>query len=309
MKLRQLQCLCAVVDAGFNISRAATVLHATQPAISKQLRQFEEELGVDLLQRQGGRPVAMTETGDRVLAWARKSLQCADNIRAVARSGAGDAGGTITLATSHTHANYLLLPAIVAFQRRFPLVRINVQLGSPNQVAELVRDGKASIGVTHLPEEVPKEVLAAPFLTSPRVLVLPPAHPLLKERARLTLEKLAPHPIILLHSSRPLGARILRKFQQAGLDPNVVVQALDADVIKNYVAAGLGMGIIPAFAFSSAKDRGLRSRDVAHLFDPSESAVLLRRHSQLPKYLYEFMEQLDPALEFRRIEARVLEGA
>ncbi|MBB3181140.1 LysR substrate-binding domain-containing protein [Variovorax sp. Sphag1AA] len=309
MKLRQLQCLCAVIDAGFNISRAAIALHATQPAISKQLRQFEEELGVDLLLRQGGRPVAMTEAGERVLGWARRALQCADNVRLVARAEEGEAGGTIALATSHTHANYLLLPVIVAFRQRFPLVRINVQLGSPNQVAELVRDGKAAIGVTHLPEELPKEVLAVPFLTSPRVLVVAPGHPLLKEKKPLTLEALAPHPIILLSSSRRLGARILRKFQQAELDLNVVVQALDVDVIKNYVAAGLGMGIIPAFAFSSAKDRALRARDVAHLFDPSESAVLMRRRSQLPKYVYQFLEQLDSALEYRCMEAHVLEGA
>lgn len=308
MKLRQLQCLCAVIDAGFNISRAAIALHATQPAISKQLRQFEEELGVDLLLRQGGRPVALTEAGEQILGWARRALQCTDNVRTVARAERGEEGGTIALATSHTHANYLLLSAIVAFRRRFPLVRINLQLGSPEQVAELVRDGKAGIGVTHLPEELPKEVLAAQFLTSPRLLIMARGHPLINEKKPLTLEALAPHPIILLSSSRRLGARILQKFQQSGLHPNVVVQALDVDVVKNYVVAELGMGIIPAFAFSPAKDRSLRARSVAHLFDPAESAVLLRRHSQLPKYAYQFLEQLDPALEFRSMEARILEG-
>ena len=119
MKLRQLQCLCAVVDAGFNISRAATHLHATQPAVGKQLRQFEEELGVDLLLRQSGRAVALTEAGERTAAWARRALQCAQNIRAVAQESRGNKGGSIVLATSHAHAKYVLLPAIVAFTRRF----------------------------------------------------------------------------------------------------------------------------------------------------------------------------------------------
>ena len=184
---------------------------------------------------------------------------------------------------------------------------INVQLGSASQVAELVRDGKATVGVTLMPEDKPIEVLAAPFLTSRRLLVMPPGHPLLKEK-ELVLEKLAPYPLILQYSSRRLGPRILRKFQQAGLEANVIVQALDANVLKNYVGAGLGLGIIPAFAYSPTKDRGLRARDVGHLFDPAESAVLLRRHSQLPGYIYQFLQMLDPKLEPQWIESRVLEG-
>lgn len=171
MKLRQLQCLCAVVDAGFNISRAAAVLHATQPAISKQLQQFEEELGLDLLLRQGGRPVALTEAGEQTLGWARRALQCAENIRSLARDTI-EGSGSIAIATSHAHANYVLLPAIVSFSQNFPRVRMSVLQGTPGQVAELVRDGKVSVGVTHLPEVLPKELVAVPFLTSQRVLVL-----------------------------------------------------------------------------------------------------------------------------------------
>ena len=306
MKLRQLQCLCAVVDAGFNISRAATHLHATQPAVGKQLRQFESELGVDLLVRQGGRAVALTEAGERTVAWARRALQCAQNIRAVAQEGSGKTGGSIVLATSHAHAKYVLLPAIAAFTRRFPRVRISVLQGAPEQVAELVREGKVAIGVTHLPPQLPKEIVAVPFRTSHRALVMPVGHPLLKQK-NLTLEKLAPYPLIVQHSSRPQGARILRKFQQAGFDVNIVVQALDADVVKTYVAAGLGIGIIPAFTYSAREDRGLRVRDVGHLFDDAVSAVLLRRQSHLPHYVYAFVENLDPALEHRRLETLVFE--
>ncbi|HSW16676.1 MAG TPA: LysR substrate-binding domain-containing protein [Ramlibacter sp.] len=306
MKLRQLQCLCAVVDAGFNISRAAVVLHATQPAVSKQLRQFEEELGMDLMVRQAGRPVGLSEVGERTLAWARRALQASENIRALAREGRGGSGGSIAIATSHAHATYLLLPAIMAFTSRFPKVRITVLQGAPAQTAELVRDGKATLAVTHAPEDLPKETVAVPFLTSPRLLVVPPGHALLKEK-ELTLEKIAAHPLIVSHSARIGGSRILQRLEQAGLEANVVVQALDADVIKTYVAAGLGVGVVPAFAYSPQRDRALRARDVGHLFEPAASVVVLRRQSLLQKYVYQFLEELDPALERQRIEAQVFE--
>jgi LysR family cys regulon transcriptional activator len=308
MKLRQLHCLCSVVDAGFNISRAADILHATQPAVGKQIRQLEEDLGVDLLLRQGGRVVALTKAGERTVDWARRALQCAQNIRAVAQENAPEEGGNIVIATSHAHANYVLLPAIVAFARQFPRVRINVLQGSPGQVAELVREGKVAVGVTHLPHELPCDVVTIPFLTSQRVVVTPVGHPLLKERA-LTLEKLAAYPIIVPNSSRPQGGRIVRKFHEAGLEVNVAVQAIDADVMKTYVTAGLGIGILPAFSYSARQDRGLRMRAAGHLFDPAVSAVLLRRGSHMQQYIYGFLENLDPVLERRRLEALVLEDA
>lgn len=305
MKLRQLQCFCAVVDAGFNISQAARVVHATQPAVSRQLRQFEEELGVDLLVRQAGRPVGLTEVGVRNLAWARRALQCADNIRLASREGR-EGAGIITIATSHTHANHVLLPAILGFQRRFPTARFNVLQGTPNQVAELVKDSRAAFGVTHQLDDLSGELVAAPFLTSPRLLVTPSGHVLHKQK-QLTLEKIAAHPIILPQSTRPQGARIARKFEQAGVQAHVVMWALDADVIKTYVAAGLGIGLVPGFTFAPRKDRGLRARDVTHLFGPSESAVLLRRHSHLQKYIYRFIAGLDPALDADRLESLVME--
>lgn len=308
MKLRQLQCLCAVADSGFNISRASEVLHATQPAVGKQLRQLEDELGADLLVRQGGRVLGLTEAGERALVWARRSLQCAENLRAAVRQTDDEAGGTIELATSHTHAKYVLLPTIQVFTHQFPQVRIGLQQGTPEQVAELVRDGKATVGVTHMPPQVPKEVVAVPFLSSRQVLAVPAGHPLLDEQ-ELTLEKLAAYPLIVQSPVRPQGARILRRFQEAGLNVNLSVQALDADVMKAYVAAGLGISIIPAFIHCAEQEPMLRVRDVGHLFPPVISAVLLRRRSYLRKYVYAFLEQLDPALDPRHIESLVFEDS
>jgi LysR family cys regulon transcriptional activator len=306
MKLRQLQCLCAVVDAGFNISRAAAVVHATQPSVGKQLRQLEEALGTDVVLRHGGRLVGLTDAGERVLPWARRALQCFDNIEVAAQGSGMLGGGSIELATSHTHAKYVLLPTILEFRRRFPKVDIGLQQGSPEQVAELVRDGKVSFGVVHLPPQVPKEIVAVPFLLSRQVLVLPTGHPLVTEE-ELTLEKLASYPLIMQNPARPQGARILQRFQVAGLKVNVAVQALDADVMKTYVAAGLGIAVIPEYSYSAESDHGLCVREVGQLFGPASSAILLRRQSYLKRFAYAFLELLDPVLEHRRMEALVFE--
>jgi len=306
MKLRQLQCLCAVVDAGFNISRASEILNATQPAVGKQLRQLEEELDADLLVRQGGRLLGLTEAGEHALVWARQSLLCAENLRSAVQQTRDEAGGTIELATSHTHARYILLPSILAFSRRFPQVRIALQQGQPEQVATLVRDGKATMGVIHVPPELPKEVVAVPFLSTRQVLALPAGHPLADEET-LTLEKLAAYPLIIQSPARPQGARILRIFQQAGLQVNLSVQALDADVMKAYVAAGLGISIIPDFIYTADQDPGLRTREIDHLFPPVVSAVLLRRRTFLRQYVYIFLEQLNSQLGRERVEGLIFE--
>jgi DNA-binding transcriptional LysR family regulator len=306
MKLRQLQCFCAVADAGFNISRASLVLHATQPAIGKTLRQFEEDLGADLLVRQGGRVLGLTEAGECALVWARRTMQCAENLRLAVQESGGDAGGNIELATNHVHAKYVLVPAIVAFTRRFPKVRIGIQQGTPEQVAELVRDGKVLAGITHVPLQLPKEIVVVPFLSSRQVLVTPVGHPLLDEK-ELTLERLAAYPLIVQSPAQVQGERVVGRFRDAGIRVNLAVQALDSDVKKTYVAAGLGIAIIPAFNYSEARDSELRVRDVDHLFGPSPSAILLRRRSHLPRYVYDFFEQLDPALDRRRIESLIFE--
>jgi LysR family cys regulon transcriptional activator len=304
MKLRQLQCFCTLADAEFNISRASLTLHATPPAIGKQLRQFEENLGTDLLVRQGGRILGLTEAGERALVWARRTLQCAGNLRASVQGSDAQTDGHIDLATNHTHAKYVLLPAIVAFARRFPRVRIGIQQGTPDQVAELVRDGKASAGISHVPPQLPKELIAIPFCSSQQVLCTPVGHPLMAQE-ELTLEKLAAYPLIVQSPAQAHGARILGKFNEAGVQVHVAVQALDSDIKKTYVAAGLGIAIIPAFNFSEELDKGLCVRDVGHLFGPSPSVILLRRRSYLPRFVYDFFEQLDPVLERSHIESLI----
>jgi DNA-binding transcriptional LysR family regulator len=303
MKLRQLQCFCAVVDADFNISRASEALHTTQPSVGKHLKQLEEELASDLLVRSGGRILGLTPNGEQILVWARRALQCTENIRSASRD-ARQAHGTLTLATSHTHANYVILPAILEFTRRFPEVQIGVQQGAPEHVAEMVRSGKADIGVIHEPPDLPREVVALPFLSAPQCLIMPLEHPL-KAEPDLTLEKLASFPLIVQSKDRPQGQRVLGEFDRANLSVRVSVQALDADVMKTYVAAGLGIAVVPSYSFRDLDQQSLVARDVSHLFEPGVSAALLRRDSHIRNCVFEFLEELSDELPRSRVDAVV----
>lgn len=210
------------------------------------------------------------------------------------------------LATTHTHATYVLLDPITQFMKAHPRMRIKVRQGRPEQIAELVGEGKAAIGIVHQPNKMPRDVVAVPFVSSPQTLVAPVGHPLLKAKD-LNLKMLAEYPFVMQDPVFPQGANILAKFEQAGLTMDVIVQALDVDVVKTYVGAGLGLGVIPAFSYIPLRDRGLRGRDVSHLFDPAVSCVLLRRQGHLPRYAYEFLERLDPSLDRYGLESIVFE--
>ncbi|MEM5318289.1 LysR substrate-binding domain-containing protein [Paraburkholderia sp. JHI869] len=305
MKLRQLECLCAIVDAGFNISRAATNLHSSQPAVGKQLRQLEEEIGTDLLLRVKGRPTALTPTGERTIEWARRSLQCAKSFRETAREAkVGEFAWTIPLFASHTLAKYIVLPAISSFLDAFPNGHFKVMQGLPDQAAQLMQDGEAMFGVAHQPRELPPGLVAIPFRTLDLALLAPARHPLLRLK-QLTLESIATYPLIAQNTSRPQGARVMRTFFEAGLDPKPVVEAPDAEVVKAFVTAGIGVAIIPAFTFDARRDTGLRIRDASNLFGASVAAIFLKRDAHLPAYAFQFLEMLDPTLERRRIEGMI----
>lgn len=300
MKLRQLQCLCAVVDASFNISRAAEAVHATQPAVSKQLQLLEEELGLDLMVRHSGRLTGLTDLGAQTVEWARRALQCTDNIRALARESRGETGGRLVLATTHTHAKYILLPIIDVYRQLNPLVQVSLLQGTPDQIAELVCEGKADFGVVSLPSRLPKDAVAIPFRSSPLILITPHGHPLLKVKT-VALEDLAAHPFVMISPS-PLSDQIRERFHAFGLKPAVAYETNNSDVSKDFVAAGLGVAVISSFNFSLAVDHQLGMRDVSHLFDAQVSTVLFRSKSHLPRYAYAFLRALDVLLDRDRID-------
>lgn len=281
------------------MARAANTVHATHSVVGAQLRQFEEALGAPAVRREDGRITGLSPLGERCEPWARQALQCASQVR-TAGATASD-GIRIPLATSHTYANHVLLPAMLAFRRRFPQGSIDVLQADPGEVADLVRRGKALLGITHLQTEVPRDLVSIPFLSLRQTLIAPAGHALLAAPGP-TMADIAAHPLILQDLGRSPAEDVARTFAQAGLALRVAARALDCGVMKALVRAGLGVAVIPAVAYAPQRDPDLGVCDVSHLFGPLESALLLRRKVQLPPQVMAFLGFLDGELDRERVQ-------
>ena len=293
MNLQQLRYLREVVDRGFNVSLAGKVLHTSQPGISKQIRALEQELGVDMLIRKGNRVVGLTPPGQIALEIARRILSDADNLRSLGDEYTHDESGSLIVATTHVHARYWLLSVVEQFKKRYPDVHLSLRQGQPAQIAELVSSGNADIGISTPPLEPRDELIMLPCHKVFRCVITPPRHALLKLK-RVTLRDLARYPLINLDSAFGSGMRVMRIFEAEGLKPNVVLSATDADVIKAYVAQGLGIATLPAVAFDPARDRNIRAIDVNHLFEPNTNCVEIRKNYYLRGYMYDFIQMFAP---------------
>ena len=302
MKLQQLRYLGEVAKHGLNLSQAAEALHTSQPGISKQIRQLEDELGVDILVRNGKRVVDVTEPGRVILGIAERILQDAENLRQVAREFRDQAAGTLTIATTHTQARYSLPKVVNAFKQRYPKVRLTLKQGSPPQLAEMVLAGEADIAIaTEALDQYPKLLALAGYQWR-HCVVVPAKHALLKEQ-RITLEMLAQYPIITYDAAFAGRSHIDDAFRAQGLAPDIVLSAVDSDVIKTYVELGLGIGIIAAVAFDEKRDQPLRAADIGHLFGTMTTRIAVRRGTTLRGFAYDFMELFSPRLTRAVVDA------
>src|SRR6266853_498388 len=248
MKLQQLRYLTEVVRRGLNVSEAADALHTSQPGVSKQIRSLEDELGIQVFVRHGKRLVAITEPGKAVVAIAERILSEAQNLKRAGEEFANDQLGTLTIAATHTQARYALPKAVAAFKRRSPKVKLVIHQGNPTQICEQVLTGEADFCVATEAIALYPELISMPVYQWNRCVVVPPKHPLLKA-APLTLEKLAQYPIVTYDFAFANRSLVEKAFENRGLQPNVVLTALDSDVIKTYVELGLGIGILAKMAF------------------------------------------------------------
>lgn len=295
MNLQQLRYLCGIADQGLNLSKAAQALHTSQPGISRQIRLLEEELGTELLVRQGNRITALTESGRNSLEIARRILRDVDNLRAVGADHAGDDTGTLVLATTHVHARYILMPMVRQFRERFPGVNLSLRQGNPDQIVQLVAKGGADLGLCTAPTMPTPSLAQLPCYRFGRAVLVTRGHPLLRKTKRLALADLASYPMINLDSAFAGGIAVESAFVASGITPNVVLTATDADVIKAYVAAGMGIATLPEVAFNAKRDSELRMIEARHLFEPSISYVWLNRHQYLRGYASEFIRMLSSA--------------
>lgn len=302
MKLQQLRYLVEVVRRGLNVTEAAHALYTSQPGVSHHIRLLEDELGFEIFVRRGKRLVALTRAGQDVLAIAERMISDGENLRRLAGEASGEASGDLVVAATYTQA-HVALPAIVrAFMARYPRVRLSIQPCSPGDAAERVRRGEAMICLsTEVVESFDDLVMLAGDAWH-RGVVTPIGHPLLRVR-RLDLAAIARYPLVTYDFAFRSDSKIQRAFDAAGLVPRVVLTSTDPRIIKTYVCAGLGIGLIASIAFEKADRRRLRFIDARHLFESSVTTVGLHRNSYVTRYMYDFIRLVLPQMDRAAVDA------
>jgi LysR family cys regulon transcriptional activator len=300
MTLKQLRILREIARQSHNLSNAAAALHTSQPGVSRQVQLLERELGVELLSRRRNRITGLTEPGRAILAAAERALGEADNIRLIADEYSREEGGRLTIATSHLHARYTLLTPIKVFALRHPGVHLYMRQADPDDILRLVAAGDADIGISTEVGPARPDLVFLPGRDVERSLILPLGHALAR-KPRVTLQDIADFPLVGYNPAQRGGQIISDTFHAAGLEPKLVVSAIDSDIIKAYVAEGLGIAVIPTLALDGEVDRGLRVIDVTHLFPKSVMTVSLRRDIFLRRYVPDFIQLVAPRWDRERI--------
>jgi len=307
MTLTQLRYLIAIVDAGLNITQAAERVHATQPGISKQLKQLEDELGFLLFQRKGRSLESITEAGQIVLAHARRAVAEAANIRAFAANQRGEALGTLHIATTHTQARFVLPAAIGALNREYPQVGVQLQSLADNDVLPHLAKGNADIAIVSSVGAAPSGGHAIPLYRWRRIVVVPKGHVLATLGRAPTLAELGQHPLVSYHSSSQPESSLRRAFSDAGLNPSVAMTAHDADLIKTYVRAGLGVGILAEMAVSAIADGDLVALPAPEVLPECTTWAVVPKERVLRRYAFDLFQHLAAQIDRHDLQ-RVLAG-
>jgi LysR family cys regulon transcriptional activator len=300
MKLRQLHYIHEVANRGLNVTAAAEALFTSQPGVSKQIRLLEEELGVDIFLRNGKQLSEVTPAGLRILDYTRRLLRESENIRNVAEEFRDADRGDLSLATTHTQARYALPPVIQKFRRNYPLVRLHLHQGSPPQIAKQAAEGTVDFAIATEALEHFEQLVMLPCYHWNRSVLVPPKHPLaLKVQAKgskLTLADIAEFPIVTYTFGFTGRSKLDQAFHAHGLRPDVVLTAVDADVIKTYVRLGLGAGIVASMSYDPKTDADLVELPADHLFEPSTTHIGFRQGMFLRAYMYDFIAEFAPHL-------------
>jgi LysR family cys regulon transcriptional activator len=289
MNFQQLRSVREAVRCGYNLTEVAKALHTSQPGVSRQIRELEEELGVDLFVRAGKRLTSLTEVGTLIVPIVENMLNDADNLRRAGEEFTQQANGRLSIAATHSQARYALPGAVRDFRQRYPQVTLNLHQGSPKQVAEMLISGEADIGIATEALDKYDNLVALPCYRWTHSVIVPPDHPLLDGQP-LTLQRLSKFPIITYGAGYTGRIHIDEAFEAAGLPIDLVLTAMDADVIKTYVELGLGVGIVASIAFDEERDRNLRAIDAGQLIAINLTKLAVRRGSFLRSYVYDFIE-------------------
>jgi LysR family cys regulon transcriptional activator len=288
MNFQQLRIIRETVRQHYNLTSVAHALHTSQSGVSKHIKEMEEELGLDLFVRRGKRFLGLTPPGEALLEIVERMLLDAGNMRRLAEQFTLEDAGQLTIATTHTQARYALPSVVAAFRSAYPRVHLVLLQASPRELVQWLRAGEADIGIATEAVGNADELVTFPYYSWSHSVIAPPDHPL--HQAPLTLERLARHPIVTYHHGVTGRSQIDRVFAQAGLTPDIVMAALDADVIKTYVELGMAVGIVASMAVDPRRDQAVRIVAGEPLFGQQTTRIAVRRGHYLRGYAYRFIE-------------------
>lgn len=291
MTLKQLRYLLALIDHGLSVSRAAVALHTTQPGVSKMAKTLEREIGLDLFVRTGNRLVGLTDAGRDAVELARRVLRDTGTILALARNVQTGLTGTLRVGTTHIHACYALVEIVQRFLVAHPGVDLVLTQGTPIEILNWVREGSIDIGVSTLPKQLPEDIVTFEAYSVERCLIVPRRHPLLKVK-RPSIQDIARYPLITYDEAFNSGWVVQREFQRRGVTPRVIIRATDANVIKSYVAAGVGIAVLQKMAIDLARDTDICIVPSDHLFPASMSMISVQREHVLRPFGQDFISMI-----------------
>ena len=290
MKLQQLKYLLAIVDNGLNITAAAERMYTSQPGVSKQLKLLEEELGMQLFTRKGKSLGGITPGGHQVIDRARIIMREADNIRSLASDYFQEEEGSLSIATTHTQARYVLPEIVSEFRTRFPKVGLNLHQGTSEQIADMIAANDIDFAIATGSTDLFTDLMLVPSYRWDRSIVVPKGHELTKLDRKITLNDLAEFPLVTYVFSFGGQSSLKKAFEDEGLEPDVVFTARDADVIKTYVRMGLGVGIVSSMAADCADKKDLQVIDAEGLFPRSTTWIGYRKNAVLRRYMVDFIQ-------------------
>lgn len=289
MNFQQLRIIREAVRRDFNLTDVANALFTSQSGVSKHIKDLEDELGVEIFVRRGKRLTGLTDPGRALAGIVERMLLDARNIKQLAEQFAHHDQGQLTVATTHTQARYALPSVVAQFKTAFPKVHLALHQAGPKEIVDLLRAGEADIGIATEALEGEPDLVTFPWYSWHHAVIVPAGHPL-TAKAAITLADLTEYPLITYHEGFTGRTKIDRSFANADLSPDIVMSALDADVIKTYVELGLGVGIVAAMAVHPQKDSGLTLLDGAALFPANTTRIAVRRNHYLRGYAYRFIE-------------------
>ena len=308
MNFQQLRSVREASRRGFNLTEVANVLFTSQPGVSRQIRELEEELGVDIFERAGKRLTGLTEPGKGILPIIERLLIEAKNLQQAGNDYSDQTRGTLAIATTHTQARYVLPTVVQQFRHAFPEVKIALQQSAPEHIAQWVLSGKADVGIATEGLSQFKDLISFACYQWNHVIVVPDGHPLL-QLEQVSLQDLADYPLITYDVGFTGRGHLDAAFDQAGLRPDIVLTAMDSDVIQQYVALGLGVGLVASMAIESQRSHGLKTIAADHLFAPNVTRLAVRRGAYLRSYTYDFILQFAPELTRAEIDKVMKDAA